>query len=115
MTDHIVSFSIGIDDDAIKQTIQERANKEIINQIKKDILNDIFGTGYYNSSAAKLNPNSGNIELNSGCHLKDSYKELIINTIKEYKDEIIDKAAHELAESFKHTKAWKERANEKIK
>ena len=115
MTDHILNFAIAIDDDAIIKSIQKNAEKQIINDIKKGLINTIFATGYYgNQSAVSINRYDDSISITQGAVLTEAAKEIVKNIMAEYKDEIIAAAAKELADSFKRTKKWKEKTEEVV-
>lgn len=47
MTEHVLNFSIGLDDDGIRKAVQESAVREINESIKEDILNAIFKSSNY--------------------------------------------------------------------
>ena len=40
--EHIVQFGIGIDDEAIRKIIMEKAEKSILDDLKKEIRSDII-------------------------------------------------------------------------
>lgn len=106
MTEHILNFSIGLDDEGIREAVQKKAENEILKEIKVDILNAIFRTSTYRVEAAKINYN-GEIEISRDAELTMFTKDLIKETLEENKDAIIKMAAENLAESFKRTKNWK--------
>lgn len=111
MTDHIVSFSIGIDDDAIINNIQDKACKEIIKDIKVDALNKIFRARYYGDKAVSTT-REGNIKVDSNAELSNFVVDLIREALLDCRNEVISRAAEILADSYKRTKAWKEKAGE---
>lgn len=114
MTDHIVSFSVGIDDDAIKKNVEDLATKQIINDIKQGIINKVFAMNRYGAQATATDY-FGNIKLSPDAQLSDMSKRIIKETIGEFKDEIISEAAKMLANSYIRTKAWKERVGDEPK
>ena len=116
MTDHIVSFSVGIDDDKIVDCIQKNAVKQITNDIRLTVMNEIFANRWsYRKSAVKIN-DEDKLEVSAGdAELTDFAKDVIKEAINDCRDEIIKQAAKELAESFKRTKAWKEAAADVFK
>lgn len=107
MTDHIVSFSVGIDDDGIRKNVEDLATKQIINEIKQGIINNVFSVRRYGAQATTMDY-SGNLKLASEAELAEMSKQIILDTISEYKEEIISRAAEMLADSYKRTKVWKE-------
>lgn len=95
--EHIVQFAVGIDDNAIAQRVEESAEKQIIKDIKQDVMNKIFQSYYRNSDATRKDP------------LSDFSKGLVESFLNEHKDEILDKAAMHLADKLSRTKAAKEK------
>ena len=100
--EHIVQFAIGIDDEAIRKRIEEHSVENIEKELKQYVVNRIFHT--YRSNADPEN---------------DPISEFAKNIIKEamngYRDEIIQRAAELLVDSYKRTKAWKESVEGVIK
>ena len=95
--EHIVQFAVGIDDEAIKKKIEEHAVEHIEKELKRDIANKIFRSNYYKGNAdPTLSP------------LSEFSAEIVKDVMATYKDEIIQRAAELLADSYKRTKAWKE-------
>ena len=117
MTNHIVSFAIGIDDNAIVEQIQKNADKQIINDIKQNVLGQIFVNRYaYGRKAPITKDIYGNAILNENdAELSEFAKELVKEVLVENKDTIVAMAAEKLAESFKRTKAWKDATEEVLK
>lgn len=113
MTNHIVSFSVGIDDDAIRENIMASAEQQIIREIKRDVLNQLFSRNDYWSKEVKLNEH-GNVADIKDLKFKDYAKDILVKAIGDNKDAIIEKAAEMLVESYKRTKAWKEKVGEVI-
>lgn len=113
MTEHVLNFSIGLDDDGIRKAVQETAVREINKSIKEDILNAIFESSNYWEKATATS-GSGEVTLSRNAKLRRFAKDLVQETIEEHKDEILRMAAAELADSFKRTKAWKEMATSAI-
>ena len=116
MTDHIVSFAIGIDDQAIINSVQKSAEKQIINDIKQNVLGQIFVNRYGYRTAPTTKDGHGNTVLDeNNAELSEFAKELVKETLAENKDTIVAMAAEKLAESFKRTKAWKDATEEVLK
>lgn len=115
MTEHILNFAISLEDDAIREAIYKKAEKEISSSIKKDILNAIFeSSDYYNNytyrNGATITRPNGDVALSDNSRLQGFAINLVKDILNENKEEIIKLAAHELADSFKRTKKWKEAA-----
>jgi len=90
--EHIVQFAIGIDDEAIKSRIEDSATKQIVDSIVKslkskinDAMFDRWGNGFSEDS-----------------------KKLITDFLTEYKEEILQNAANQVADSIKRGKRYKE-------
>lgn len=109
--EHILNFSIGIEDDKIIESVQRNAEKMIINDIKESILNTMFKRSYYGGKATELNRN-GKIELKKDADFSGISEKIIKNTFMEYKDEIIERAAEKLCEYMKRTKKVKDAIDE---
>lgn len=93
--DHIVQFAIGIDDERIREAVISSAEKQIISQIKQDLINKLFESSYYRQNATPQNPLSG-----YACSLFNDF-------LEENKTEILEKAAKLLADKLAKTKAGK--------
>ena len=92
-----MQISINLDGDALKKTIEQRAEKEIIEETKKQIKEAIFKPSYsYSYSSSK-----GNLE--------DWIINYIKEVIQENKDQIIEAAARDLADSMRRSKPVRER------
>jgi hypothetical protein len=98
--EHIVQFAISMDDEAIKQRVAEKAEKEIMDNLQREVGRVIFErSSYY----AYGNNNKG-YDPN---HLSSWAKMQFDNFLKEHKDEIIAGAAKELGDRLVRTKAGK--------
>jgi Asp-tRNA(Asn)/Glu-tRNA(Gln) amidotransferase B subunit len=93
--EHIVQFAIGIDDEAIRNRIAGSAEKQITDNIQKDVERIIFNGGW----------NTGNVDKNSP---KEWVKDIVKDVIEANKDQIIEAAVVELAKNMAKTKAVKE-------
>lgn len=92
--EHILQIAIGVDDEAIRKNIEKNAEKQIIDEITRDLKGEIFHVDYYNKS--KVNGLSiGSIHILKGF-------------LDEHKDEIIDAAGAQLCEYLKRTKSVKD-------
>lgn len=101
--EHIFNVAISMDDDRIKETVANKAEKEIMANLTREVGRVIFEKtsygGYYNSSGNKIGYNEN--------RLSDWSKMQFENFLKEHKDEIIAGAAKELADRLARTKAAK--------
>ena len=85
--EHIVQFGITIDDDVIKEHIEEKATKQIVGSISqslKDKLFNCYGGFTYDS------------------------QEMFRQFLDKYKDEIIANATAQVVDSIKRSKKYKE-------
>lgn len=94
--EHIVQFAIGIDDDAIIKRIEERAEKAIIDELRKKVESAFFAKSYY-----------GNITNEPGAWSE----RLFLDFLDKHKAEILECAGRYLAEKLAKTKAGKELLN----
>ena len=94
--EHIVQFAIGIDDDAIVKRIEERAEKQIIEDIKGRVESCIFATDYYGRPENRL---------------KHTAEKIFTDWLESHKDEIIQRASATLASNMLKTKAVKTAIN----
>ena len=93
--EHIVQFAIGIDDETIQKRIENNAYNDILENLIADIKKDLPKTY-------------------GGVNWRRLVDDAIEEFIQENKDEIIETAAKELCESFRRTKAFKERMKESM-
>ena len=94
--EHIVQFTISIDDDTITKRVEERAEKIIIDEIRKKVENAFFAKSYYGTPTKDLGEWS---------------ERLFIGFLDEHKAEILECAAKYLAEKLAKTKAGRELLN----
>ena len=85
--EHIVQFGVTIDDDAIQKHVMQNASQAITKDIRDVIFNFRYGR-----------PDS----------LSSEVAEMVKSVLEESKDEIIRLAAHEVAETMKRSKKYKE-------
>lgn len=102
---HIINIAFDFDDDKVK-AIAEKTIEQDMDSIIKEIILDSVAPRQYSYLTNKRERNW------EGLSNKVTIR--IDAVLKEYKDEIIELAASKLADSFKRTKAWKERI-EKLK
>lgn len=91
--EHIVQFAIGIDDAAIQQRVEDNAYNDILKILLDDAKRDLpktYGT----------------------VNWRFLIEETLENFIERNREEIINCAAKELCESFKRTKAFKEKMSD---
>ena len=105
--EHIVQFGIGIDDDAIRKIIMEKAEKSILDDLKKQIRTDIdnqifvIDRGWHGKDYKKVD-------------LQDWVNDLVVKLLEDHKTEIIERASEKLADKMSRTKAFKEAMAEKV-
>ena len=93
--EHIIQFAVGIDDNAIRDSVTKNAEKQIIQSIERQVRNRLFESNYYGRDADEKSRLNG-------------YSEKIIeNFFEKHKAEIIEKAAVHLADKLARTKAGK--------
>ena len=95
--EHIVQFAISIDDDAIVKIVSEKAEREIIKDLKQDVANKIFMKDYYRQNA---DPKKDRLSVFS--------ENIVREFFEENKEYIIDKAADKLADKLARSKKGKE-------
>lgn len=97
---HIFNIAIDMDDERIKQAVADKAEKEIMANITREVGRVIFErSGYYSS----YGQNKG---YNENC-LSNWAKGMFEDFLKENKKAIIAGAAKELADRLARTKAGK--------
>ena len=105
--EHIVQFGIGIDDEAIRKIIMEKAEKSILDDLKKQIRTDIDNQifvivrGWYGKDYKKVD-------------LQDWVNDLVVKLLEDHKTEIIERASERLADKMSRTKVFKETMAEKV-
>lgn len=85
--EHIVQFGVTIDDDAIQKHVMQCASQAITNDIRENLFYFRYGR-----------PDS----------FKSEIADMVKSVLEESKDEIIRLAAHEVAETMKRSKKYKE-------
>lgn len=111
--EHILQFGVDIDDQKIINAVESNGVKQILDGIKIDILNRIFTKGYYHSNVI-IKDSKGDIKLSPEAELTGFAKNIVQDAIDDFKPEIINAAADKLVESYKRTKAWKDRAEKEL-
>jgi hypothetical protein len=90
--EHIVQFGINLDDEAISQAIVNQAGEEV-----RKAINKLRGEGYYGRDEVKKL-----VEVEAGLQIK--------TFIRAHSEEIIARAAKDVASSIVRTKAFREAA-----
>lgn len=93
--EHIVQFGISIDDEKIKKTIEDNAQKTLNEEIKKMI-----------NSSLGINSNCPSYQVNE--RIRNLVSDNIDTFLENHKDEIIDIASDKLMERLSRTKKVKE-------
>lgn len=96
--EHIVQFAIGIDDEAIRKTVKESAESQIIATIKKDVEKTMFASSPFSYNRDDVNKNNP----------QEWVRNMVRSVIEDNKDKIIEGAISELAKNMAKTKAVKE-------
>lgn len=102
---HVVNIAFDFDDDRVKM-ITEKAVAQDMDSIIKGIILDKIAPEKYSYYGGKKDRNWESFN--------NKLKESIDAIMKEHKQEIIDLAASKLADSFKRTKVWKEKAGKEL-
>lgn len=91
--EHIVQFAIGVDDNAIRQRIEQSAEKVITQQLADDIKKTFYETDYYGRTS---NRPSSFVLAKIDSFLEDN------------RDDILEMAADRIAEKLARSKRGKE-------
>ena len=94
---HIFNIAIDIEDERIKQMIEEQAKSEVIKMICSKVESVIYGRNYYGTQVNK----------NDLSPVRDMVSKKVDEVIKENKDFILNEAAKILADRLSRTKAAK--------
>lgn len=109
--EHIVQFAIGIDDEAIKNEIIAGSKRSIENDIKKGVISAIFEARYCGKKPYREDKRTGDVTVSDDADLRIYAEELLMGTLVDCREDIVNRAAEILAESLKRTKAVKEMVN----
>ena len=101
--EHIVQFAVGIDDDAIIKYITEKASKDVLNDIKQQIVDKIWQSRYYNYHADPKNDPFSELS-----------KAMIQEIMEQYHDEIVDKTCQMLVKRLTASKKYRDRFDDMI-
>lgn len=99
--EHIVQFGISIDDNKIKQTIEDNVMKQVAGAIKNDCMKALIGR-----------KEASNYDYTQ--KLKDIVNDNIQDFFEDNKDRIIEVTSDKLAEKLARTKAVKEAVSKSI-
>lgn len=98
---HIINIAFDFDDEKVKAIAENTVAKELDSIIKEIVVE-------------RIAPKERNVWGNGMGHDLAAFdkrtREIIEKFLADNKDEILDRAATKLSESFKRTKAWKEKA-----
>lgn len=100
---HIVNIAFDFDDDKIR-SIAEKKCQDSMDEIIKDIILDQIAPMRYSFYEKK--------ETRDWSMLHGKLDKAMRDFVESHGDEIIELAAEKLADSFKRTKIWKEKAKE---
>lgn len=102
---HILQVAFDFDDERVRGIVEKAIEQDLDTIIKGIILDNLAPEKYSYYGGKK----DRNWEV-----FNDKAKERIDAILLEHKQDIIDLAANKLADSFKRTKAWKEKTQEVI-
>lgn len=88
--EHILQFAINIDDETIKQRVEQSATDKMAAEVTKSVKNAIFTNQYWGGSG-----------------FTTAVEKIIREVLTDYKDVIIDQAVKMVADSIKRSKAYK--------
>lgn len=102
---HILNIAFDFDDDRVRTIAEKRIEQDMDSIIKEIILDHIApeSHNYYHGQTER------NWEV-----FNQKVNDRIDATLEEHKQEVIELAATKLADSFKRTKVWKEKAAESL-
>ena len=89
--EHILQFGISIDDETIKNRIEEAAVNKMAEDLKRSVRDKLFNNNRWNSSG-----------------FTEEAERLIKNVMNEYKDEIISQSVNMVVDTIKHSKKYRE-------
>jgi hypothetical protein len=102
---HIVNIAFDFDDEKVKSIAEDAVSNELDSIIRKIVLDHIapISISVY-----------GDVKRRNWDTFDSKTREIIEEFLEANKDEILDRAATKLSESYKRTKAWKEKAEEAL-
>lgn len=91
--EHIIQIAVGVDDEAIRKRVIESAYNDVVNKLMEEAKKDV--------------------KLNNRSYYRQTWSDIIDHALHKYfddnKDLIIELAAEKLANSYKRTKAFREK------
>lgn len=105
MAEHKVELVFNLDDDVILTRLEKDAYNDIINSLKQDFIRSMPKLETWNSHYCK---NGNNIDWDKFAN------KAVKDVVDENKEEIIDRAAQKLCNSFNRSKAFKDVMVEKL-
>lgn len=102
---HIVNIAFDFDDEKVKSIAEDAVSNELDSIIRKIVLDHIapISISVY-----------GDVKRRNWDTFDSKTREIIEEFLEANKDEILDRAATKLSESYKRTKAWREKAEETL-
>lgn len=103
--EHIVQFAINIDDEKIKEAVIETAERQIINDIRRDVEEIIYESKYdYRHGGKTVDKDNP----------KEWVEEAVGKVIEENKEKIVTMAVENLARNMTRTKLVRDKIGEVI-
>ena len=103
--EHIVQFAINIDDERIRNAVVETAERQIINDIRRDVEEIIYESKYDYRHGGKTVDKD---------YPRDWVKEAVGKVIEENKDQIVTMAVENLSRNMTRTKFVRDKIGEVI-
>ena len=104
---HVLNIAFDFDDEKVTKIAEAAIENDIDSIIEKIISDHLAPERTYHRCGEDVRTRDWN-------RLSGKIDERIDALLEKYKEEIIDVASNKLVESYKRTKAWKERAQEKL-
>ena len=95
--EHVVQFAINIDDKTIQKRVEENAYNDIVEKLLAEC-KETLPRDYWHGEIA----------------WHHFVEDILDDFVKDHKDEIINAAAEKLCESYKRTKAYKEKMGDTV-
>lgn len=106
---HIVNIAFDFDDERIKKSVENRIENELNSIVKKIVVDHI----------APVKNTAGGMwsgkQVNDWSYFNARLDKFAEGFLYEHKEEVIDLAAKMLVDSYKRTKAWKEKVADVLK
>lgn len=103
---HVVQVAFNFDDAKVEQIIEQTGAKQIREDIKQMVIDELYNTGNTWSSLGRHDPQYG---------FQDWVKDEVRSVLEENKTDICKLAAQYLAEGMKRTKKYQEMVMEEVK